>query len=66
MLTACCVAVVATKLGDDGITFRTPLAVVSFAALIWGMSGILADDEALLDDPAFSNNRGRRETDNIG
>jgi hypothetical protein len=42
--------VIATRLGDPQLTFRTPMGLIGFSLLIYGMVGILNDDETLLDE----------------
>ena len=42
-------AIVATRLGNDDLTFRAPIGFIAFTLLIVGMGGILHDDETILD-----------------
>jgi hypothetical protein len=61
-------AVVATRLGDGGLTFRTPGAITAEIFLIWGMSGTLNDEVGRAKDPVVfpSRRRNRRKTDKLG
>ena len=55
------VVAIALRLGDEELTFRTPVALVSFSLLVYGMRGILVDDQELLDEAG--SHPMRRKTD---
>ena len=64
LMTMFIVGVLIDRLGEADITWRAPCAVATFAVAIWGMLGILKDDETIQDDPSLDY-RGpyRRATD---
>lgn len=58
--------VVSGHLGDPELTYRAPGAVLTFTVMIYGMQGILRDDETIQDTGAAAGHRqhpGRRDTD---
>jgi hypothetical protein len=63
LLVLTCVGVVGTYLGEPGLTWRTPAALCAFALLIYGLLGILREDEAVKDMRLATSVPRRRDTD---